>query len=63
MPLQIYLAERKFHIDEIRENVNRMLKEHGRAIVVVSEGLEVSGWKFLEEYIVRDLRACHAFVE
>ena len=54
MPLQIYLAERKFHIDEIRENVNKMLKEHGRAMVVVSEGLEVSGMEIPEEYIVRD---------
>ncbi len=54
MPLQIYLAERKFHIDEIRENVNSLLKEHGRAMVVVSEGLEVAGMEIPEEYIVRD---------
>lgn len=54
MPLQIYLAERKFHIDEIRENVNKMLKERGRAMVVVSEGLEVEGMEIPEEYIVRD---------
>jgi ATP-dependent phosphofructokinase / diphosphate-dependent phosphofructokinase len=54
MPLQIYLAERKINIDQIFENVNASLKEHGRCIVVVSEGLEIEGLKIPEEFIVRD---------
>lgn len=54
MPLQIYLAERKVSIDEISDNVHASLKEHGRALVVVSEGLEIDGLKIPEEYIVRD---------
>jgi 6-phosphofructokinase 1 len=54
MPLQIYLAERKVSADQIFENVNRSLKEHGRCIVVVSEGLEIEGLKIPEEFIVRD---------
>lgn len=41
LPLQIYLAERKTSLDQIHHNVNAMLKERGRAIVVVSEGLDV----------------------
>ncbi len=41
MPLQIYLAERKFTIDEIADNVNDQLKKDGRAILVVSEGLDL----------------------
>ncbi|MCA8988800.1 MAG: diphosphate--fructose-6-phosphate 1-phosphotransferase [Planctomycetaceae bacterium] len=54
MPLQIYLAERKVNIEQIRENVNKMLKEHGRAIVVVSEGLDIEGLEIPEEFVVRD---------
>lgn len=54
LPLQIYLAERKVTIEQIFENVNKTLKEHGRAIVVVSEGLEIEGLKIPEEFIVRD---------
>jgi 6-phosphofructokinase 1 len=54
LPLQIYLAERKVSIEQIFENVNKTLKEHGRAIVVVSEGLEIEGLKIPEEFIVRD---------
>ncbi|QDU38335.1 6-phosphofructokinase [Maioricimonas rarisocia] len=54
MPLQIYLAERKVSIDQIRHNVNEMLKEHGRAILVVSEGLEIDGLEIPEEFKVRD---------
>ncbi len=41
LPLQIYLAERKTSLEQIHANVNAMLKERGRAIVVVSEGLDV----------------------
>lgn len=54
LPLQIYLAERKVSLDQIRENVNTTLKEHGRAIVVVSEGLEIEGLEIPEEFVVRD---------
>ena len=54
MPLQIYLAERKISIDQIYDNVCKMLKEHGRAMLVVSEGLEIEGLQIPEEFIVRD---------
>src|SRR3990170_1976221 len=42
MPLQIYLAEQKVPLEQIADNVNDLLKEEGRAIVVVSEGLDVA---------------------
>lgn len=54
MPLQIYLAEREVTIEQIHDNVNNMLKERGRAIVVVSEGLSITGLEIPEEFIVRD---------
>lgn len=54
MPLQIYMAEKKINIEQIRENVNASLKEHGRCIVVVSEGLEIEDLEIPEEMIVRD---------
>ncbi|SFI46605.1 diphosphate--fructose-6-phosphate 1-phosphotransferase [Planctomicrobium piriforme] len=54
MPLQIYLAERKVNIEQIFENINKSLKDHGRCMVVVSEGLEIEGLKIPEEFIVRD---------
>lgn len=54
MPLQIYLAEREVTVDQIHENINTMLKERGRAIVVVSEGLSITGLEIPEEFIVRD---------
>ena len=38
MPLQLYLAEAGHNLDSLTENVNRMLKERGRCIVVASEG-------------------------
>jgi 6-phosphofructokinase 1 len=41
MPLQIYLTEAKVSIEELAENVNRSLREHGRCVVVVSEGFDV----------------------
>lgn len=41
MPLLILLAERKTTLAEIAERVSERLKEHGRCIVVVSEGLDV----------------------
>ncbi|HUG20603.1 MAG TPA: diphosphate--fructose-6-phosphate 1-phosphotransferase, partial [Planctomycetaceae bacterium] len=54
MPLQIYLAERKVSLEQIRHNINECLKAHGRAIVVVSEGLEIEGLEIPEEFVVRD---------
>jgi 6-phosphofructokinase 1 len=54
MPLQIYLAERKISLEQIQHNINECLKEHGRAIVVVSEGLEIEGLEIPEEFVVRD---------
>ncbi|MFH0881917.1 MAG: diphosphate--fructose-6-phosphate 1-phosphotransferase [bacterium] len=41
IPLQIYLPESGLTLDELTENVNRMLLERGRCIVVVSEGFDV----------------------
>ena len=38
MPLQLYLAESEHNLDSLAENVNRMLIERGRCIVVASEG-------------------------
>ena len=54
MPLRIYLAEREVSIDQIREDVNSSLRERGRCIVVVSEGLNVQGLEIPEEFVVRD---------
>jgi ATP-dependent phosphofructokinase / diphosphate-dependent phosphofructokinase len=54
LPLQIYLAERKVNIQQIYDNINTSLKQHGRAIVVVSEGLEIEGLEIPEEFKVRD---------
>jgi ATP-dependent phosphofructokinase / diphosphate-dependent phosphofructokinase len=41
MPLLILLAEAGLSMPEIADSVNDMLKRHGRALVVVSEGLKV----------------------
>lgn len=41
MPLQIYLAERKVSLEQVADQVNDQLKSDGRAIVVVSEGLDL----------------------
>lgn len=54
MPLQIYLAERKVSLEQIQHNINECLNQHGRAIVVVSEGLEIEGLEIPEEFVVRD---------
>lgn len=54
MPLLIYLAEKKVTLDQIHEQINEKCREHGRAIVVVSEGLSIDGLEFPEEFIVRD---------
>lgn len=54
MPLLIYLAEREVTIEKIYDDINNMLKERGRCIVVVSEGLSITGLEIPEEFIVRD---------
>lgn len=41
LPLLIYLAERKVTMEQMSDQVNDTLKKHGRAIVVVSEGLSI----------------------
>src|SRR5690606_21135276 len=41
MPLQIYLAERKFSLEQLADNVNDQLRRSGRAMVVISEGFDV----------------------
>ena len=41
LPLRIYMAESGYTLEAIAEDVNSLLKEAGRAIVVVSEGLDV----------------------
>lgn len=41
MPIQIYLAESKVSPEELCDKVNDSLKQHGRCIVVVSEGFDV----------------------
>ena len=43
MPMQIYMAETGHSLEEVAENVNSMLKTSKRAILVVNEGLDVSG--------------------
>jgi len=41
MPLQIYMAESGVSLEQLAENVSESLREHGRCIVVVSEGFDV----------------------
>ena len=41
IPMRIYMAESNYTLDEIADDVNDLLKEKKRAIVVVSEGLNV----------------------
>ncbi len=41
LPVQIYMAESKVGIEELAERVNEQLKESGRVIVVVGEGLSI----------------------
>jgi 6-phosphofructokinase 1 len=41
MPLQIYMPESHLSLGVLTENVNEELKRSGRAIIVVSEGLDV----------------------
>jgi 6-phosphofructokinase 1 len=42
IPLQIYLAERPVTLEQMADNINGLLRRAGRAIVVVSEGLQVA---------------------
>jgi 6-phosphofructokinase 1 len=42
LPLQIYLAERPVTLEQMADNINGLLRRAGRAIVVVSEGLQVA---------------------
>ncbi len=41
MPLLIFLRESRLGLDELADRVNDTLRERGRALVVVSEGLDV----------------------
>jgi ATP-dependent phosphofructokinase / diphosphate-dependent phosphofructokinase len=41
LPLQIYLPESKLSLENLIQNVHTALRQHGRAIVVVSEGFDV----------------------
>jgi 6-phosphofructokinase 1 len=41
LPLQIYLAERPTTLDQIASNINDQLRQDGRVVVVVSEGLKI----------------------
>ena len=41
MPLLIFLAESRIELPELADRVNDMLRERGRALVVVSEGLRL----------------------
>ena len=41
MPLQIYMAESPCSLADMADNINDQLKQDGRCIVVVSEGLDV----------------------
>jgi len=42
LPLQIYLAERPVMLEQMADNINGLLRTAGRAIVVVSEGLQIA---------------------
>ena len=41
MPLRIYMAESKYTLEQIADDVNDLLKQKERAMIVVSEGLDV----------------------
>ncbi|MGB9593409.1 MAG: diphosphate--fructose-6-phosphate 1-phosphotransferase, partial [Anaerolineae bacterium] len=41
MPLQIYMPEAGLTLEDLADRVNDLLRERGRALVVVSEGLDV----------------------
>lgn len=41
LPMQIYMAESKLGLKELADNVNDMLKDRGRCLLVVGEGMDV----------------------
>lgn len=41
LPMQIYMAESKLGLEELADNVNDMLKDRGRCLLVVGEGMDV----------------------
>lgn len=41
LPLLIFLAESGLSLDDVADRINDTLKEHGRAVVVVSEGFPI----------------------
>lgn len=41
MPLQIYLAERPYSLEQVADQVNDEVRRSGRAIIVISEGFDV----------------------
>ena len=49
LPLLIVLVESRISLDELHQQVNDTLSEHGRAIVVVSEGLDVGNKDFIQD--------------
>ncbi len=60
LPLLIYLAESSCTPEQVADQVNDVLREHGRAMVVVSEGFDVGG---LPETKVFDLPEVKAFLQ
>ena len=49
MPLQIYLAESKLNLEQLRENVNEQLGKTGRVIVVVNEGMDIGDYGVVKD--------------
>lgn len=43
MPLRIYMAESGLSAAEIADDINDLLRERGRAVVVLGEGVEIGG--------------------
>jgi len=60
MPLLIYLAESQVPAEQIADQVSAHLRRHGRCMIVVSEGFDVSS---LPEAKVFDLPEVKAFVQ
>jgi len=49
MPLLIFIEEAGFTLEEMSEKINTMVKERGRAIVVLSEGCDVGDLGFSKD--------------
>ena len=49
LPLLIVLVESGISLPELHEKVNQTIDKHGRAVVVVSEGLDVGNKNFLKD--------------